>query len=64
VLRESEDDPWAEIEITRVNIGFHLVSDNTMQPGACSARSTATRIRPITQDDRFLRTGGGRMVDF
>jgi acetoacetate decarboxylase len=33
VLRESEDDPWAEIEITNVNIGFYLVSDNTMQPG-------------------------------
>ncbi len=33
VLRESEDDPWAEIEITNINIGFYLVSDNTMQPG-------------------------------
>ena len=33
VLRESEDDPWAEIEITNINVGFYLISDNTMQPG-------------------------------
>lgn len=32
-LRESETDPWAEIEVTNVIIAYHLVSDNAMQPG-------------------------------
>jgi acetoacetate decarboxylase len=29
----SERDPWSEIEITNVVMGFYLVSDNTMRPG-------------------------------
>lgn len=32
-LRESEADPWAEVEMTNVLAAFHLVSDNTMNPG-------------------------------
>lgn len=33
-LRESEADPWAEIEVKGAPFSFYLVSDNTMQPGA------------------------------
>ncbi len=33
-LRESEDDPWAEIEIEKVNVAFYLESDNVMRPGS------------------------------
>lgn len=32
-LRESPTDPWAEVEVTNVAAAFHLISDNTMQPG-------------------------------
>ncbi len=32
-LRPSDADPWAEVEITNVIMGFYLVSNNTMQPG-------------------------------
>ena len=32
-LTPSETDPWAEIEIVQVMIGFFMESDNTMQPG-------------------------------
>ncbi len=32
-LRESEFDPWAEIDGLEVMAAFYLVSDNTMQPG-------------------------------
>jgi acetoacetate decarboxylase len=32
-LRESAADPWAEIEPVNVMAAFHLLSDNTMQPG-------------------------------
>lgn len=32
-LLPSEADPWAEVEVVNVFAAFHLVSDNTMQPG-------------------------------
>jgi acetoacetate decarboxylase len=33
-LRESDDDPWAEIAPTKIIAAFFMVSDNTMQPGS------------------------------
>jgi acetoacetate decarboxylase len=33
-LRESESDPWAEVEIVNVIVAYYLTSDNTMQPGS------------------------------
>lgn len=36
-LIESEFDPWAEVEMVKVNAGFFLVSDNTMLPGSVIA---------------------------
>lgn len=33
ILREAREDPWAEIEISNIQIAFYLVSDNTMKPG-------------------------------
>ncbi len=32
-LRPSQTDPWAEVEVANVMIGFSMISDNTMQPG-------------------------------
>lgn len=32
-LRPSNVDPWAEVEIVNVMVGFFMESDNTMQPG-------------------------------
>ncbi len=32
-LRESNVDPWAEVEIEQVMIAFYMISDNTMNPG-------------------------------
>jgi len=32
-LTPSEADPWAEVEVEQVSLGFHMVSDNTMLPG-------------------------------
>jgi len=33
MLHESATDPWADIGVTNVIVAYHLVSDNTMQPG-------------------------------
>ena len=33
-LEHSDADPWAEIEVTNVIMGFYLISDNTMRPGS------------------------------
>lgn len=33
ILRPSEDDPWAEVEVTKIVAAFYLVSDNTMLAG-------------------------------
>lgn len=35
---ESPRDPWAEIEIENLIMGFYLVSDNTMRPGEVVAK--------------------------
>jgi len=32
-FQPSDTDPWAEVEIETVMIGFYMLSDNTMQPG-------------------------------
>lgn len=32
-FEDSPRDPWSEIEVTNVILGFYLVSDNTMRPG-------------------------------
>ncbi len=32
-LRQSSADPWHEVEIVNVIVAYHLISDNTMQPG-------------------------------
>ncbi len=40
-LRESEHDPWAEIEGLEVMAVFYLVSDNTMRPGKVLAQVDA-----------------------
>ena len=32
-LKESDKDPWAQVEMTNILTGFYMVSDNTMQPG-------------------------------
>ncbi len=32
-FRDAPRDPWSEIAVTRVLMGFYLVSDNTMRPG-------------------------------
>jgi acetoacetate decarboxylase len=40
-LRESEHDPWAEIEDLEVMATFYLVSDNTMRPGKVLAQVDA-----------------------
>jgi acetoacetate decarboxylase len=34
ILRECQHDPWAEVEVTELIFAYHLVSDNTMQPGS------------------------------
>ena len=36
-LTASARDPWSEVEVTRMIMGFYLVSDNTMRPGAVLA---------------------------
>jgi len=36
-LRESVEDPWAEVELVKVKVAFYLVSDNTMRPGTVLA---------------------------
>jgi len=33
VLRPSDADPWAEVEVVQPTIGFQMTSNNTMQPG-------------------------------
>ena len=33
MLTPSETDPWAEVEVVTVTVGFHIVSDNVMKPG-------------------------------
>lgn len=32
-FHDSPSDPWSELEVTNVVMGFYLVSDNTMRPG-------------------------------
>ncbi len=32
-FKDSPRDPWSEVEVTDVIMGFYLVSDNTMRPG-------------------------------
>jgi len=32
-FRDSNADPWSEVEITKIIAAFYLVSDNTMLPG-------------------------------
>ena len=32
-FQDSPRDPWSEIEVTNIIMGFYLVSDNTMRPG-------------------------------
>ena len=34
ILRESDFDPWAEIEVVDVIVAYYLTSDNTMHPGS------------------------------
>ncbi len=33
-LRDSDFDPWAEVEVEKVMVAYYLTSDNTMQPGS------------------------------
>ncbi|MBN2494842.1 MAG: acetoacetate decarboxylase family protein [Deltaproteobacteria bacterium] len=46
-LRESGYDPWAEVEIANVIVAYHLVSDNTMQPGSVLGEVDAEAFLPF-----------------
>lgn len=46
-LRSSDADPWAEVEIAQVMLGFYMVSDNTMQPGRIIAEADAAAFLPF-----------------
>ncbi|MEI8259750.1 MAG: acetoacetate decarboxylase family protein [Deltaproteobacteria bacterium] len=37
-FKDSPRDPWSEIEVTDVIMGFYMVSDNTMRPGEIVAQ--------------------------
>jgi acetoacetate decarboxylase len=45
-LRESEYDPWADIEDPQVMAAFYLVSDNTMRPGKVVAQVESEAFLP------------------
>ena len=56
-MRESETDPWAEVEVTKVLIAFYLVSDNTMQPGRVVAEVNPDEYLPYYYKMTDLYTG-------
>jgi hypothetical protein len=56
-IRESETDPWAEVEVTKVLIAFYLVSDNTMQPGRVVAEVNPDEYLPYYYKMTDLYTG-------
>lgn len=57
VLRESEVDPWAEVEISNILAAFYLVSDNTMQPGKILAEVDPEAFLPYYYKMTDLYTG-------
>lgn len=54
ILREAEEDPWAEVEISNIQIAFYLVSHNTMKPG-----KVLTEVDPIAYLPHYFK-----MTDF
>lgn len=46
VLKPSEADPWAEVEIEQTFIGFFMESDNTMRPGEVLAEVNGEEFLP------------------
>ncbi|MFH1150221.1 MAG: acetoacetate decarboxylase family protein [Actinomycetota bacterium] len=57
VLLESPTDPWAEIDVTNVIVAYHLVSDNTMQPGNVVAEVDPEGFLPYYFKMTDLHTG-------
>ncbi len=45
-FHESPHDPWAELELVNVVMGFYLVSDNTMRPGEVVAEVDGSAYLP------------------
>lgn len=54
ILREALEDPWAEVEISNIQIAFYLVSDNTMKPG-----KVLTEVDPMAYLPHYFK-----MTDF
>ena len=53
----SEYDPWSEVEVVKVQAGFYLVSDNTMQPGKVLAEVDGDAYLPYYYKITDLYTG-------
>jgi acetoacetate decarboxylase len=47
ILKPSDADPWAEVEIEQALIGFYMESDNTMRPGEILAEVDGDRFLPF-----------------
>lgn len=59
-LRPSTADPWAEVEIENVMIGFFMLSDNTMQPGRVVAEVEAESFVPYYFKMTDFNVGDGK----
>jgi acetoacetate decarboxylase len=55
---ESEHDPWHEIEITRVQAGVCVASDNTLHPGTVITQVDGDRYLPFYYRMTDFHTGG------